>query len=158
MSRTARFFKSKKGLAVGDISKFFQQVFISKSSYPLQLLVWRKNGDPKEPLTYWTIPRLTYGHKSASTLAKMSLEMITEYGESKCELCSGNFSITNPERSTVKSCFTSAQVAATAHSLPRARSDFRRSYRLSVSVTAKTCCSCFSRVSLMMHTPLSVKH
>ena len=34
MSRTARFFKSKKGLAVGDISKFFQQVFISKSSPP----------------------------------------------------------------------------------------------------------------------------
>ena len=104
MSRTARFFKSKKGLAVADISKKVQQVFISKSSYPLQLLVWRKNGDPKNPLAYFTIPRLTYGHKSASTLAKMSLEMITEYGEDRCELCKGTFSITNPDKSTIKSC------------------------------------------------------
>jgi hypothetical protein len=103
MAKTARFLKSKKGLAVADVSKFFQQIFISKSSYPLQLLVWRKNGDPKEPLTYWSIPRLTYGHKSASTLAKILLEVITEYGEERCTFCNGNFSITNPERSTIKS-------------------------------------------------------
>ena len=73
-------------LAVTDISKFFQQVFVRKSSYPLQFLVWRKVGNPNNPLAYYTITRLTYGHKSASTLAKMSLEMITEYGEDRCEM------------------------------------------------------------------------
>ena len=41
-------------LAVTDISKFFQQVFVRKSSYPLQFLVWRKVGNPTTP---WLIIR-----------------------------------------------------------------------------------------------------
>ena len=50
------------------------------------------------------ITRLTYGHKSASTLAKMSLEMINEYGADRCEMCNGAFSIINPDKSTIKNC------------------------------------------------------
>ena len=92
LDHTFRRFKISHTVAVADIRKFYMQVYINKKSLPLQLLLWRKDLNPKEEAKTYVIARLQYGIKAASRLAGLSLQLICTFGEQNCKECSGKFS------------------------------------------------------------------
>ena len=67
LAATFRQFKSRPGAAVADIRKFYNQVHISRRSWPLQLMIWKKGCQPSNPLEYFVISRLQDGLRSSAT-------------------------------------------------------------------------------------------
>ena len=99
ITATFRHFKSQAGAAVADIRKFYNQVHIARKSWPLQLMLWRKDCDRNNPLEYLVITRLQYGLRSSATLSRLGLEIICSYGENSCNICNGQYSVFNESTS-----------------------------------------------------------
>ena len=99
---TFRRFKTSNITAVADIKKFYMNVYVNQSSLPLQLLLWRKDLNPKEPPKIYVITRLQYGVRSSARLAALSLHLICTFGEQKCQKCQGKFSFFEDRDTEIK--------------------------------------------------------
>ena len=82
MTKTGRFFKSRKGMAAADVKKFYNQILVSKEDFNRQLFVWRFEGDPNNPLETYIFTRIMFGHVASSFIAKVGLQKICYFGES----------------------------------------------------------------------------
>ena len=104
VARAARSFKTEAHVAVGDIRKFFNMIFVSKADWPRQLFVWRESCNRSAPIDIYIFCRLMFGHRAASHIANTALVEIAVFGESVCSHCKGAFSRIYPEQSTVEGC------------------------------------------------------
>ena len=104
ISKTARYFRACSGMAVGDIRKFFQMVFVSELDLSKQIFIWRQNCDPNNVVEIFLMTRLIFGSTAASAIARTSLDKIIEIGELLCKFCAGAFSRTHPEQIREKVC------------------------------------------------------
>ena len=100
MSKAARVFKILPYAVAGDIKKYYNNIHLSKKCWAMQLLCWRKDGLPTNPLKVYVMTRLMYGVRSAATLSFLALMKIVKYGESLCPLCKGSFTI-DPENTDI---------------------------------------------------------
>ena len=104
MTSSARFFKSSRRIAVGDIENFYNQVIIGQSDYNKQMIVWRENGSPTAPLQYLIFTRLMFGFRSSAAIAHFGLQKITGFGERNCIHCKGKYLCSFPEKSQGPRC------------------------------------------------------
>ena len=80
ISKTAQYFRSNSAMAIGDIRKFFQMVFVSECDLSKQMFVWRKDCNPNNPVEILLMTRLMFGSTAASSIARTSLDKILEMG------------------------------------------------------------------------------
>ena len=97
MADTFRCFKNLPGASLADISKYYQQVYLNRESWPLQLLVFKDHADLQNKVEVYVNIRLQYGVISAATLSQIGLELICQYGESSCTECQGRYSVFKSE-------------------------------------------------------------
>ena len=59
---------------------------------------------PESEVRYYALVQLTYGLRSAATLARLGLELITDHGEEHCEDCEGKYSVNDEKKLKLPRC------------------------------------------------------
>ena len=104
IAKTARFFKSYRCTAVGDVRKYYNNFLLQTNDIAKQFFCWRTNLSINAPIEFFLFTRLTFGHIAAGTLADGGILKIISFGESHCKFCNGRFSHSQPTQSQGNNC------------------------------------------------------
>ena len=84
MAQSFRYFRYFSVAIHGDLSKYFNCIYLSVNSMHLSRLLWRENCNLENPPEEYVMTRLFYGFRPSTSLCSAALEYIRAYIKSKC--------------------------------------------------------------------------